>query len=117
MKSKLKKIKLTLLLEDFVNIPDVLKNQQFDKIYLSCLNLYIYDNIDGYNYFDKLKEYLSLLKQNGVMEGAYLYYRCRNDYEMYTDEFSKKVPLEKVLIRTKNLSKEQDDLAYLYQKN
>lgn len=116
LKRKLKEIKLQFLLEEFDKIPQVLNNQRFDKLYLSCLNFYIKEK-NGYNYFEQLKQFLPLLKPNGVAECAYIYHRYRDKEEYDTDIFSKAIPLKKVRIRSINTSEKFYDISYIYQKN
>lgn len=116
IKRKIVNVNLTFLLEQFGNIPRILKGQSFDKIYLSCLQNFIYDNVHGYNYFDRLKEYILLLNSKGVMEGAYIYYHDREFYEQYVDEFSKKLPMKKARIKTYSWTDKHYDLAYFYEK-
>lgn len=73
LKKLLVQIKFNYYIGDFGEIPEYFKGNQYDIIYLSCLNNLIYDNVHGYNYFTKLKEYDELLKPNGTIEGGYLY--------------------------------------------
>ncbi len=83
LKKELLEIKLRYFVEDFGNIPTLLKGEKFDTIYLSCMQNLIYDNIDGYNYFEKLKEYDYLLAKGGVIQGGYLYNGLDTDDEKW----------------------------------
>lgn len=73
LKKLLTKIKFNYFIGDFGEIPDTFYGQTFDIIYLSCMNNLIYDNVHGYNYFEKLKEFEPLAKQSGVIQGGYFY--------------------------------------------
>ncbi len=84
LKHQLKQITLHYLIEDFGNIPTILEGKKFDVIYLSAMQNYIWDNIHGYNYYEKLKEYDHLLSQNGVIQGGYIYWQhYKKDKEWY----------------------------------
>lgn len=79
LKKLLTQIKFNYHICDFGEIPEIFSNKTFDIIYLSCMNNLIYDNIHGYNYFDKLKEYETLLSKNGIIEGGYFYSHQASD--------------------------------------
>lgn len=40
---------------------------------------FIYDNVHGYNYLEKLKEYETLLKNGGTLQGGYIYWNQMED--------------------------------------
>lgn len=73
LKKLLTQIKFNYFVGDFGEIPTTFRGKTFDIIYLSCMNNLIYDNVHGYNYFEKLKEFEPLVKKGGVIEGGYLY--------------------------------------------
>lgn len=87
LKKLLTQIKFNYHICDFGEIPDIFHNQTFDIIYLSCMNNLIYDNVHGYNYFTKLKEYDNLLKKDGIIEGGYFYsYQLNDSWTNYAKE-------------------------------
>lgn len=94
LKKKLKQIKLRYFIEDFGDIPSILTGEKFDVIYLSAMQNYIWDNVHGYNYYKKLKEYENLLNKNGVIQGGYLYWQhfkeSESDCDWYINLFKKK---------------------------
>lgn len=83
LKKELLKIKLRYFINDFGDIPFLLRREKFDTIYLSCMQNLIYDNVHGYNYFNKLKEYESLLAKEGCIQGGYLYLQDLEDETWY----------------------------------
>lgn len=110
LKKKLKMVKIRFLLESFEKIPKAIAQQKFDKIYLSCLNLYIYDV-----YFEVVKEFCEFLKPNGVMECAYLYHDYIARDMAYVDSNISDISMKKIKIKYTKYSDFSYDLAYLYQ--
>ncbi len=109
LKKKLKKVKIKLLHENFNNILDTLKGQKFDKIYLSCLNLYLDER-----YYDIVKKYISLLNPTGIMQAAYIYNRYLKDEIDYNRYYATELSMKEVVIGNSN--EYENDVAFLYRK-
>ncbi len=74
LKKKLKQITLKICVEDFGRIHDFLKGNHFDYMYFANMHNYIYDNKQGYNYLQKLKEYEDYLSKDGVLQGGFVHF-------------------------------------------
>lgn len=87
LKTKLKQIKMKYIISDFGDVPNILSGKKFDVIYLSAMQNYIWDNVHGYNYFEKLKEYENLLEKDGVIQGGYIYWFSIDRNKDYSEWF------------------------------
>ena len=84
LKKVLTQIKFKYHICDVREVPQIIKNEKFDIIYLSCLHNFVYDNTQGCSYLEKLKEFEDLLKKGGTIQGGYVYWhQMEDDYYWY----------------------------------
>lgn len=76
LKRRLKTVAFRYYIADMHDIPEMLKNERFNVIYLSASHEFIYPTADELNilfYLDLLNEFKQLLKEGGTMQAAYFY--------------------------------------------
>ncbi len=115
LKERLKKAKITFLNEEFADIPILFPKEQFDKIYLSCLNNY-YQGSKEKEYFKILEEYLKMLKKNGVMQGALLYDAQIEDFQGWVNIHAAEMGMKRIRIPDRSEPTYFFDEVYLYEK-
>ena len=119
LKNKLKTVDVTNLWMDIREIPEFLKGNEYDKILLSIANHFIYPDYQLENvedYISLLEKFKSLLKMDGIMQGA-LTYKLHNKalsaYECYEAARLRECGYE--LIETEKIN--MIDMAYVYKKH
>lgn len=121
VKKGLKNIKFKNLWMNMRDIPDALKGNTYDKIYLSCANHFLYKSsdftiLDVEDYLQLLNQFKTLLKEDGILQGALLYYFKDTGFDerdIYETMRYKEEGYQKILCDKQHMI----DVAYVYQKS